>query len=406
MNKTTLSIAKKVSAVVLSAATLLSLCSCGGISKKVKPAEFITMNYETYNGYGRASMDVDYDAINDIVNDKSLNKAAKKAVKEHYKRNADEIEELFISNYKIEKNWSDVDFDFDDLFYFELADNYTNLSNGDKVTVNVELNYSIFEELDYDIKDVIKVSGISMDTSYEFTVEGLREAKTFDVLKDIEKYITYKGADGAGVPIIEFPDDYLYNESGVYFKKSSYYSSTLNVIYNNTNYGAIVFETKADKLSTGDVYTVEMRGSAISDLFVEGIVPKTTEKEITTPNLGHYANNVNDLTKDQINAIASDLLQAAVNKGDSEVQLVNAYVGTIKADSAHKYTGKSCLVIIYSRASGWFTEPYSSYTAYDIIVKPDGTYSIGDMTYNSWGSGSAEDEYAKLSASYNYTQVK
>lgn len=405
MNKT-LSIAKKVSAVVLSAATLLSLCSCSGIGKKVKPAEFITMTYETYNGYGHASMGVDYDAINDIVNDKSLNKAAKKAVKEYYKRDADEIEELVLYQYKIEKNWTDEDFDFDDLFCFELAENYTNLSNGDKVTVNVELNYSVFSKLDYDVEDIIKAAGISMDSSYEFTVEGLKEAKTFDVLKDIEKYITYKGADGAGVPVIAFPDEYSYSENGVYFKKSGYYNNTLSVVYNNTNYGSLSFETEANKLTTGDVYTVKMSGSAISDLFVEGIVPKSTEKEITTPNLGHYANSASDLTQDQINAIASDLLQAAVNKGDSEVQLVNAYVGTIKADSAHKYTGKSCLVIIYSRASGWFTEPYSSYTAYNIIVKPDGTYSIGDMTYNSWGSGSAEDEYAKLSAIYNYTQVK
>ena len=114
---------KLMAAVVLVALFAVLLCACGGGG--VNMEDYVTVEFTGANGYGRADIDFDEDAlVDDLLKDheKALKKAAKKS--EIYDGDAEFYAETLAE-------------------FFYVRTEAENLSNKDNITVNVLFDGSL-----------------------------------------------------------------------------------------------------------------------------------------------------------------------------------------------------------------------------------------------------------------------
>ena len=129
----------KVTAVALVVTILFSLCSCSVGRKRIDLTDYITVEYSSFNGYSYPRMSIDYDGLEKTIEYENMEKYFSKVNKKLY--------DSF-------KAWGDS-VHFSDLFKVEFAENYSNLSNGDKIVINVSINDEL-ELLGEDMKSVQK----------------------------------------------------------------------------------------------------------------------------------------------------------------------------------------------------------------------------------------------------------
>ncbi len=352
---------KKIIAVVLAISSLLALCSCSVGREKIDLENFITIEFSKYNGYGTVDLDVDEDSIEDLID-------AEKAV-EFYNElrgvsNEAALALAFIDSYT-------------DFFKVELAEDYENLENGDKVKVIVT---SRCEELGYELKDVEKGLGIKFkDTEITYKVEGLVDAKTLDVFEGIEDCISYipsgysydedeVAISGEARATVVIPDDFERVVDGMYFVKGDY-SNTLKVVYNNERLDTISFSIDGTNtnLSSGDKITVVVTGGSGLEEF-DYLIPQLT-KEYTVPELAKRLESKSQLTATKMAEIKAEALEYAKEKiGSSNVY--DTYYFTIKPSSDANI---KCGVIAIVNYTGWFSSGYKALNIYPVILS-DGTW--------------------------------
>lgn len=168
----------------------------------INAEDILDVKFEGVDGYGTASVSLDYDKI-----DKLELKKAKDVVEESTMR---------IALYSTTAN-GDSRITAD-------VDKKENLKNGDKVKVTVTYN-----------KDYLKKNKIKLkNTEFDVEVTELSEGEKIDFFKGVK--VTFEGNDGNGYASVDTSDAYDF----IYFKYDSY----------------------ADDLSNGDTYTVTATCSA------------------------------------------------------------------------------------------------------------------------------------------------
>ena len=224
---------KKALAVALSLASLTTLCSCSIGRESVDVEDYIKVTFSGHNGYAYAKLESDLSLIDELADMESFRKYLQKLGSENGLDGA-----WIVSGVNSCK----------DVFDVEIQDNTGNLSNGDKVVIEVTVDDD-FEYLGATMNDLEKALKISIkDTTIEYKVEGLVDAKIFDISAYLKDFVKLEGEVSGGVTAeIEIPDDFSAQIGDMYIVKGSY-RNTLDVVYKNESLGRLkLFVIRTDE---------------------------------------------------------------------------------------------------------------------------------------------------------------
>lgn len=380
---------KSIIAFVMTLTLAFSLFSCSVGSKQIDLLDFLSITYSSFNEYATPHLNVDKDAIEEAIS-------------------REKLEEYFSSvskqKYDMYKAWGESVY-FDDIFQIDFAEDYSNLSNGNTITVRIAPNEEL-SEVGETIKSIQKGLKISFkDTEIDIKVEGLIDAQKLDLFEDIEQYISFVGASGNGKIVFTHPDDYQRQIGGFYIKKVSKY---FEIIYNNKKIGSFSYKSENENLSSGtDTNIVLVLGTDTEkNLSTYGCVAKSTEYLVKTPNLGTYVNSLDDVTKEDLILLKNKFLAEHTN-----VNEISTYIATAKPDSVIKEKAK-CKLILFAKVThknSWDSGSVTT-TEYielsEIIRKSDGSLEISYFNNRStplrWDINNPTD---RLSSDYVYEKI-
>ena len=331
MKKRTLSIFA-VLALILSMVFVLSGCT-----KKIKLEDYVYIEVTGANGYGKATVEIDWEKIQMDFGDKVDNTDQASYCFSRYGDYtlADAISEAV--TYKLSK--------------------YDRLSNGDTITMTWE-------------PDVDKyLSAFDVELSYddiEYTVEGLEEVTKFDAFSSIN--VTFEGVSPNGYAKISVTENSEFDSYDLSIDKSS-------------------------GLSNGDKIKVTISEDAIIEHIEQyGSAPAESEKTYTVSNLEFYATKVAEINSDSLNKMkdqANNVHKSIIANWVSPDTCKGAnFVGTyfLSAKNMGNESTKNILYLIYKIDVTTSTETFSYYwyLKYDnITVFPDGSVSIDYQDYEA-----------------------
>lgn len=384
-------IIKKVIAIVLTLSTLLTLCSCGAIGRtKVDIKDYVEVEFDGLNGYATASLNVDYDRLNDLVAE-DMQKFVSKITK-------DNSELLLFGLYDI-GNYIKIDF----------KEEYHNLSNGDTVTVTVSPQEETLKLFGIDYKDVEKGLGIKfVDTEVSFKVEGLQDGTFVDLFEGIEEYIDYDGSvyettpvvDGEASPIINFPNGYTKQIGDLYLVQKVGYCNVLKVIYNNQTIAEIkynrVYDTKNKEeyyLDGGEEFVISVSG--YSDLEEYNFVCENS-KTFVVPALCTRVTSMEQISAKEIQQIKNDITTQCTEEKGKVLEVKYLYYGTRKATSV---SGKANVVLAAVNIEDDLFGSRGVYVWVDLLRTPEGKLVVDAYSYGTAYEGIEE----KINNDENYT---
>lgn len=241
-------------------------------------------------------------------------------------------------------------------------DNTNDLSNGDKVKVEIQVD-----------QDQCKYLGIKVkDKPLTFKVEGLTEVEPFDAFADIS--VVFDGVSPA---------------------------ATAKIVNNSTDEACMSYDYSLDQssgLANGDTVTVSIEEYSIDDVGERtGKVPAEMEKQFTVEGVAQYASQLSQLSDTALAAMqkeASDALtaHAARNWGDSEklegIKSLGCYLLTPKPNASTWNQNKLYLVDEVSYGNTYnganLHMKYYYYTVFtDVVVQEDGTVTWDDYDTTS-----------------------
>lgn len=196
---------KKILLIGMIFATILVLCSCG--QKTVKLDKFIEITYSpAYEGYARPELTFNEEEFNKQVSYEAREKYAIKIAKmtPEYKEDKEYYDDMLeaMKEFKSAPELSDW-------FYVDFSEDYSKLSNGDKIKVRVFNSYN-FGDSELTIQEVAKGLGVKFSkTEIEYKVKGLEKVKKVPV--DLEKLVTvdFGKYNGYSTPTVTINEEYL-----------------------------------------------------------------------------------------------------------------------------------------------------------------------------------------------------
>lgn len=379
---------KKIIAVVLAISSLLALCSCSAGREKIDLEDYITIEFSKYNGYGTVSIDVDEEGIENLID---------------YEKKEEFYADLTEDNREASLALAFLD-EGTDMFSVELAEEYENLSNGDKVKVVVK---SELEQFGCDINDIEKGLGIKFkDTEVTYKVEGLVDAKTLDVFEGIEECIKFvnpvdeekTAISGSAKAEIVIPNDFERVVDGMYLVRGDY-RNTLKVVYNNQRLAEITFSIESSQtyFSSGEKFTVVASGGSSLEEYDYLLAEYT--KEYTVPKLAERVTSKSQLSADKISKIKSDTLQY-VKDELSATTVYDFYCYEIKPSSDANI---KCYIVATTDYKGWF-DTHATVAIYPIIL-PDGTWEYEIERTGRYDSLEEATEYITSNNDYTYEKI-
>ena len=336
---------KTIGLAMLITTLMLMIVGCG---KSVNLEDMFDVTFEGLNGYGTAT--VDASKVDDWLNQVSKERAGKSE-----KSKAEAAKMANNIGYHI---------------LFEL-DKEDHLSNGDKVTLSVEVEDEAIKKYGYKLKGFKK----------EFTVEGLKKATEVDVFEGLK--IEFTGAEPAGsAEIVETPD------------------LAFNVEYSLD---------KEEGLSNGDKVkvTAEYDDYAVSS---EGFAVKSDEKEFEVSGLPAYITKAEQLTDENLKPTKDWIykhMQAETSSWGKEGKTVKAfdYKGYyLLTPSSEKADHQNILCLVYKfdyhkdKTSYEEEKDYSIYKTfayYDVKILGDRELSLDIEDYKYF-------EYVGFSNRFNW----
>lgn len=329
---------KRILSILTVSALLLSmLFVLSGCTKKIKLEDYVLIDVSGANGYGKATVEIDWDKIQMDFGGKVDNTDQASYCFSKYGRYtlADAVEEA--GTYKLSQ--------------------YDKLSNGDVITVTWESDedkyLSAFDvELSYD--------------DFEYTVEGLNEVSTFDAFSSVD--VTFEGISPNGYAKVSIADDSDFDRYDFSIDKSS-------------------------ELSNGDTVKVTISEDAVLEHIEQyGSAPTVSEKTYTVSNLKFYATKTAEINNDSLDKMKTQAAEAHKSKVASwkspDTCKGANFVGTyfLSAKNAENTSTKNILYLIYKIDVTTAKETFSYYwyLKYDnITVLPDGTASIDYLDYDA-----------------------
>lgn len=335
-------------AVIIVAAICLFLTSTPTIDMN----KYTTVTFEGYDGYGTASVEIDWDKIKKDYGNK---------VK--YTNDAQEQIKALFGEEALNAMNSGLIIPVDDVRLFtdyslDTKDNDNNLKNNDKVSLNWNIDSSYEGALKVKIKAENK----------EYKVSGLKEVKTKDVFKDMD--VEFSGISPNGQMTYNYNGDDL---------------DSYNFTVDNT-FG----------LSNGDKVTITINIDNMSDFADKyGYLPKSMKKEYTVSNLPEYVSKISDISdeaKEYMKNEADDVITAwtAGSKDEDAPYVV----------TGSEYVGDFLMSPKTSSSSAWYRNVY--YMIYKVTYESNSNYggfSVNDSSYA--GQYYVAIGYSDLSVSEN-----
>lgn len=328
---------KKILSICLVAALLLTIVfTFTGCTKKIKLQDYISIEVSGTDGYGKATVEFDWDKLQSDFGEKVKNT-----------KNADYCFSRY-GNYTLAEA-------VDEAIIYSLSQN-NKLSNGDVITLSFEIDEDKY------------LSAFDVELFYEdmeYTVEGLKELTTFDAFSSIE--VTFEGIEPNGYANISVKEN------------SDFDSYDLSI-------------DKSSKLSNGDTITVTIKEDAIVEHIEQyGSAPIENKKTYTVSNLEFYATKIAEINSDSLDKMkkqADDEQKAMIADWDSPdtckgINFIGTYFLTEKNTETERT--KNILYLIYKIDVTTETESFSYYwyIKYDnITVLSDGSAAIDYTDYS------------------------
>lgn len=335
---------------------------------KINLNDYINIEYDGYDTYGRASIDFDSDKYFE-----DLQKASSSFKKVYMSEGANNL----LSYY----------YDMIDSLDYSLDKN-SELSNGDTVTVSFEF--------DNEAAAKFKIEYVGEPT--EYTVEGLKEVKKIDPFDGIR--VDFTGTSpNISAEVVKTKTDDVY--SNIYFDLSK-------------SYGIKVGDTVTVTVSNNPEYFVEDYGYAFT----------ATSKDYTCSDVDKYIDKAADISDDTMSTMkkqTEDVINsyfAGDSKyiGVSDLKFEGTYFLTEKVDNSWSFNGTNQVYVIYSGKvkSNEEKKQFDETTVYfpvryadipvryaDIIEYADGTQYV-DTKYASI-EGETTLKYSYFSSVKGYT---
>lgn len=274
---------------------VLLIALLAGGRKTLDMKDYVQVNFYGLNEKGRGELVVDYSAMVQDLPEKKGEVSQKDAISAAFGDLADSIgnRALIESAVRCE------------------LDKSSGLSNGDKVTVNIQVNDDRCKELGIKIKE----------KPLTFSVEGLKEVETFDAFADIT--VMFDGVSP---------------------------NATARVLNNSKDETCMYYYYSLDKnsgLAVGDTVTVSISEDNIDAVAEEtGKVPAEMEKQFTVEGVSSYASElsqISDAALTDMQKEATDTLTAytARNWADTSslegMEYLGSYLLTRKPNSSARY---------------------------------------------------------------------
>ena len=309
------------------------------MGKTIDLNKYVSVETEGYNGYGKAMITVDWDAIEEKYGDKiSYTEEGKKKFKSSYKSNKaiNRVEDAV--SIKLEKR--------------------SGLTNGDKIEYTWDVNSEL--EKYYDVKLKYKNDSI--------TIEGLEEIETFDAFADVE--VTFSGLSPVGRADVRYVG-----------------SDGLNGYFFNVD--------KYNNLKNGDTIEVSINEDYVEDYIRSyGKKPAEKSKTYTVSGLSEYiasfdaldADFVAEIKKETEDSIASYVAKSYSDKASLSNLEYAGYIFETVSNTDYISNSSNGVYIIYkgdvSHSEGLFNTAKVYYPVFfNGLVKED-----GKTTYNSKSS--------------------
>ena len=328
---------------------------------KINLNDYINIEYDGYDTYGRASIDFDSDKYFE-----DLQKASSSFKRVYMSEGANNLLSYYYDminslDYSLDKN--------------------SELSNGDTVTVSFEF--------DNEAAAKFKIEYVGEPT--EYTVEGLKEVKKIDPFDGIR--VDFTGTSpNISAEVVKTKTDDVY--SNIYFDLSK-------------SYGIKVGDTVTVTVSNNPEYFVEDYGYAFT----------ATSKDYTCSDVDKYIDKAADISDDTMSTMkkqTEDVINsyfASDSKyiGVSDLKFEGTYFLTEKVDNSWSFNGTNQVYVIYSGKvkSNEEKKQFDETTVYfpvryaDIIEYADGTQYV-DTKYASI-EGETTLKYSYFTSVKGYT---
>ena len=273
--------------VIVVAVVVVVLIVTGIVSLAMKKPtvdlnDYVTVTYDGYDGLGRANVSFDYDALQ--------KKYGKKIdVKNKYKDNIPDSVEY---DY-----WepSSLGIGFFKAYATVYADQTDNLSNGDEVHVEWDVNEDQIEEY-------IRVNVKYKD--FDSKVKGLEKVDQFDPFETVS--LEFTGFDGSG--------------NAIFYNDSNEFGNDLNYIMDSW-----------EGFSNGDVATLKVEYNIPEDEFVEKYhkIPSTLAKEYQVNSLSKYIQSFSEIDPEILEKMKKQATDSIMTKIGRDMQAVDSieYIG-------------------------------------------------------------------------------
>lgn len=271
---------KKPSIFVILAVSVL-LCALVVVStnkKTLNVEDYIVIKCEGVDGHTDAYVHFDNDKFEydffkyaKVKNNTIFDEIHKEVKKEEYIEDnavfSDSAIQFDLSRYDELVAMDEILSEVKDSIEYEL-DKSSNISNGDKITCNIQLN-----------QDIAKKYGLKMSGNVvSITAENLSNATEVDLFKDLE--ITFEGIS----PYISL--NYVLN---------SQYTSYVNINFDKT-----------DNISKGDKVVVTFDVDEERLIKEQQCIPKEISKEYVCEDVDSYVMTIDQISEDQINAMKKE----------------------------------------------------------------------------------------------------
>ena len=344
----------------------LSLTACGGSSKtNVELAQYLSVSYTGYNGDGTARVDFDFADFEYGIMSQCSDK--------------DKLEKL-------------SELTAVEMTITYAADISQGLSNGDTITVKIDLDEEKAKEYGYSFTGLEK----------KFTVEGLTEAIEVDPFAE-EIFGSGKIVDATLEGIDPFVCLYLYN------------NADLSDPIRHITY-------KADKdwnLKNGDVITIT---ATMDEKFQkQGYLLTRTEITIAVEGFDRYASAASDLTVDVLQNISDRAYQECVNGGSVDIYDGGSNMTPWGATIENIHVAGTALLAVNNQIdveySFLLVPVYKTITTnewYDMAANANvtktwenviGYYKFTDVTVHPDGSVTYNESYVELNGNYTDTNA-
>ncbi len=320
--------------VAIAAIVIALILLLGSKTAEVDLSKYVNITYEGYDTTGTAYVTIDKTTLLvDILKAQGKDTTSVSSVSYSMKAlmNSIEIEEKY----------------------------YEDLTNGQKINIEVKFDKLLMEENDVEFKNAVK----------DYTVESLEELIEVDPFKDVT--LKFSGTSPAG---------YVYYNN----------ASDIDCV----RWASMEFDKDSD-LKNGDTVTLRVSPDSIENAVKKGYKFTVTSKEYKVEGLSYYYNSLDEISDEHMKKYeeaakeaVDDALEWTYDITVTDVKLIGKYFGKSKV-----YPSNNKIVFVYSATATSTDGSFDTTTIYIPAIMKVGCIEEGNIDYiYAYTSGSIRTE--------------